>query len=107
MLWKRCRLTSIDIDFCLSTRQESNMTATAATSARSAVPNAVPFTLIEDQFVDMTFMTQYTGLTDKWFYKLIQEGKFPRPVKFGRSSRWLKSELEAWIQERIQGSRAA
>lgn len=83
------------------------MTTTAATSARSAVPNAVPFTLIEDQFVDMTFMTQYTGLTDKWFYKLIQEGKFPRPVKFGRSSRWLKSELEAWIQERILDSRAA
>ncbi|MGR6076564.1 helix-turn-helix transcriptional regulator [Achromobacter sp. CSND-B12] len=83
------------------------MITTVATSARSAVPNAVPFTLIEDQFVDMTFMTQYTGLTDKWFYKLIQEGKFPRPVKFGRSSRWLKSELEAWIQERIQDSRAA
>lgn len=83
------------------------MTTTVTTSARSAVPNAVPFTLIEDQFVDMTFMTQYTGLTDKWFYKLIQEGKFPRPVKFGRSSRWLKSELEAWILERIQDSRAA
>ncbi|MDH4867569.1 MULTISPECIES: helix-turn-helix transcriptional regulator [Alcaligenes] len=83
------------------------MTTTVAASVRSNVPNAVPFTLIEDQFVDMTFMTQYTGLTDKWFYKLIQEGKFPRPVKFGRSSRWLKSELEAWIHERIQESRAA
>ncbi|WP_276607172.1 hypothetical protein [Alcaligenes faecalis] len=28
-------------------------------------------------------------------------------MKFGRSSRWLKSELEAWIQERIHASRAA
>ena len=63
--------------------------------------------LIEDQFVGMAFMTQYTGLTDKWFYKLIQEGKFPPPVKFGRSSRWLKSEMEAWIQARIQESRSA
>tara|TARA_R110000851_G_scaffold315514_1_gene478035 strand:- start:17273 stop:17527 length:255 start_codon:yes stop_codon:yes gene_type:complete len=67
--------------------------------------NSLP--LIDDQFVDMAFMTEYTGLTDKWFYKLIQDGKFPKPVKFGRSSRWLKSELEAWIQERIQESRAA
>lgn len=83
------------------------MTTTFAASARSAVPNATPFPLIEDQFVDMAFMTQYTGLTDKWFYKLIQEGKFPRPVKFGRSSRWLKSELEAWIRGRIQESREA
>ncbi|MGB6007771.1 helix-turn-helix transcriptional regulator [Castellaniella sp.] len=63
--------------------------------------------LIEDQFVSMGFVTKYTGLTDKWFYKLIQEGKFPPPVKFGRRSRWLKSELEAWILARIQASRAA
>lgn len=63
-----------------------------------------PPALIEDQFVDMAFITQYIGLTDKWFYKQIQEGKFPKPVKFGRSSRWLKSRLEAWVQDRIQAS---
>lgn len=60
---------------------------------------------MEDQFVDMSFMTRLTGLTDKWFYKLIQDGEFPRPIKFGRSSRWLKSEVEAWIQIRVQQSR--
>lgn len=73
----------------------------------AASQNGSTFPLIDDQFVDMSFMTKYIGLTDKWFYKLIQEGKFPKPVKFGRSSRWLKSELEAWIQERIHASRAA
>jgi len=84
------------------------MTTIVSTNVRSAVcPNDDSFPLIQDQFVDMAFMTEYTGLTDKWFYKLIQDGKFPKPVKFGRSSRWLKSELEAWIQERIQESRAA
>ena len=84
------------------------MTNAVPTNVRSAVfPNDDSFSLIEDQFVDMAFMTEYTGLTDKWFYKLIQDGKFPKPVKFGRSSRWLKSELEAWIRERIQESRAA
>jgi len=66
--------------------------------------NGNPIPLIEDQFVDMAFITQYIGLTDKWFYKQIQEGKFPKPVKFGRSSRWLKSRLEAWVQDRIQAS---
>ena len=64
-----------------------------------------PLPLLDDQFVDMAFITRLTGLTDKWFYKLIQEGLFPKPIKFGRSSRWLKSEIEAWIQERIQASR--
>nr|ELR5042181.1 AlpA family transcriptional regulator [Providencia stuartii]ELR5081632.1 AlpA family transcriptional regulator [Providencia stuartii] len=61
--------------------------------------------LLNDQFIDMKFITQLTGLTDKWFYKLIQDGEFPKPIKLGRSSRWLKSEVEQWLQERIQESR--
>lgn len=62
--------------------------------------------LFEDQFVDMAFITRFTGLTDKWFYKLIKEGEFPKPTKFGRSSRWLKSEVETWLQARIEESRS-
>ncbi|EFB5168006.1 TPA: Rha family transcriptional regulator [Escherichia coli] len=62
--------------------------------------------LLEDQFVDMAFITRLTGLTDKWFYKLIKEGEFPKPTKFGRSSRWLQSEVEAWLQARIEASRS-
>ncbi|MEQ4624080.1 helix-turn-helix transcriptional regulator [Providencia manganoxydans] len=62
--------------------------------------------LLNDQFIDMKFITKLTGLTDKWFYKLIQDGEFPKPIKLGRSSRWLKSEVEQWLQERIQESRA-
>ncbi|WP_242507327.1 helix-turn-helix transcriptional regulator [Serratia liquefaciens] len=53
----------------------------------------------------MIFITQLTGLTDKWFYKLIKDGEFPKPTKFGRSSRWRKSEVEAWLQARIDASR--
>ncbi|ENY6785612.1 helix-turn-helix transcriptional regulator [Providencia rettgeri] len=55
--------------------------------------------------VDMIFITQYTGMTDKWFYKLIQDGEFPKPIKLGRSSRWFKSEVEIWMKNRIRESR--
>ncbi|EMX9122229.1 helix-turn-helix transcriptional regulator [Klebsiella aerogenes] len=61
--------------------------------------------LLDDKMVDMKFITEFTGLTDKWFYKLISEGKFPEPIKLGRSSRWLQSEVEKWVQERIYQSR--
>ncbi|HEM6741980.1 helix-turn-helix transcriptional regulator [Citrobacter braakii] len=61
--------------------------------------------LLNDQLVDMTFITTYTEMTDKWFYKLISEGQFPKPIKLGRSSRWLKSEVEAWMKQRIADSR--
>ncbi|EII7605287.1 AlpA family transcriptional regulator, partial [Escherichia coli] len=51
--------------------------------------------------------TSFTGMTDKWFYKLISEGHFPKPIKLGRSSRWYKSEVEQWMQQRIEESRGA
>ncbi|EIT0629689.1 AlpA family phage regulatory protein, partial [Escherichia coli] len=41
--------------------------------------------LLEDEFIDMKFITRLTGLSDKWFYKLIQEGVFPKPIKMGRA----------------------
>ena len=42
---------------------------------------ATPVSLMDDQMVDMAFITQLTGLTDKWFYKLIKVGAFLPPIK--------------------------
>lgn len=64
-----------------------------------------PTSLLNDKFVDMEFITKLTGLTDKFFYKLIKDGRFPKQIKLGRSSRWLESEVEAWLQQRITDSR--
>ncbi|AWF36519.1 helix-turn-helix domain protein [Klebsiella oxytoca] len=61
--------------------------------------------LAKDRLVDMTFITAYTGLTDKWFYKLIKDGEFPKPIKLGRSSRWTESEVKAWLKRRMEKSR--
>ncbi|WP_404685437.1 helix-turn-helix transcriptional regulator [Raoultella terrigena] len=63
------------------------------------------YNVLNDQLVTMAFITRRTGLTDKWFYKLIKDGEFPKPIKLGRSSRWLQSEVEAWLQQRIDQSR--
>jgi len=67
--------------------------------------NNLPFQL-NDELVDMAFITTYTKMTDKWLYKLISDGVFPKPIKLGRSSRWLKSEVETWMQQRIAQSRS-
>lgn len=61
--------------------------------------------LLDDPMISMTAITAYTGMTDKWLYKLIQQNKFPKPIKLGRSSRWLKSEVELWVQQCIAQSR--
>lgn len=49
--------------------------------------------------VDMKYITTLTGMTDKWFYALIQQSRFPKPIKLGRSSRWRLKEIEAWLSE--------
>ncbi|EJD6476270.1 AlpA family phage regulatory protein [Providencia rettgeri] len=67
--------------------------------------NNMKVSLLNDQFVDMKFITGLTGLTDKWFYKQIQDGNFPKPIKLGRSSRWLKSEVESWLNVQVEKSR--
>ncbi|MFT2789731.1 helix-turn-helix transcriptional regulator [Serratia sp. T13T92] len=57
---------------------------------------------INNQLVDMKFLCKHSGLSRAYFYKLIANGLFPKPLKFGRASRWqngdyleLLSELEA------------
>ena len=65
------------------------------------------FLRADNSLIDMNYITSFTGMTDKWFYKLISEGHFPKPIKLGRSSRWYKSEVEQWMQQRIEESRGA
>ena len=31
-------------------------------------------------------------------YTLINSGSFPRPVKIGKGSRWLRDELDEWVE---------
>lgn len=44
-----------------------------------------------------------TGLSRSYVYALAQKGQFPKPVKLSeRSSAWIESEVQNWIDERIQ-----
>lgn len=49
------------------------------------------------------------GLSRSNIYLQIQAGKFPAPLKIGRSSRWLASEIHAWVnaQARARSSQIA
>ena len=42
-------------------------------------------------------LSAYTELNRTRVYSLIRQGKFPRPLKFGKTSRWRKSDVDAWI----------
>lgn len=47
-----------------------------------------------------------TGYRRSTIYRLIQQGKFPRPISLGaRASAWVEDEINSWVQERIAESR--
>lgn len=58
-----------------------------------------PATQHPDYLIDMKYITSLTGMTDKWFYALMQQERFPKPIKLGRSSRWRLKDVEAWIAQ--------
>ncbi|OKB80041.1 dipicolinate synthase [Escherichia coli] len=47
-----------------------------------------------------------TGYGRAWIYRLINQGRFPKPVKIGpRSVAFIESEVDEWINQRIEASR--
>ena len=41
------------------------------------------------------------GMHPSTIYAEIKAGRFPKPVKLGRSSRWVESEIDAFIEARM------
>lgn len=47
-----------------------------------------------------------TGLSRSYIYLLITESKFPKQVSLGaRAVGWVESEIDSWIEARINESR--
>lgn len=47
-----------------------------------------------------------TGYGRAWIYRLISQGRFPKPVKIGpRCVAFIESEVDEWINQRIDASR--
>jgi len=48
-----------------------------------------------------------TGLSRSYLYELTKNGEFPASVKLSeRSSAWIESEVQQWINGRIEAARA-
>ena len=37
-----------------------------------------------------------------FIYQEVAAGRFPKPVKLGRSTRWIAAEIHAWIAAKAQ-----
>ncbi len=45
-----------------------------------------------------------TGFSAKHLYHLINDGKFPAPIKIGRASLWRLSDINAWLDSHNSNS---
>lgn len=48
-----------------------------------------------------------TGMGSSWIYEQVKVDTFPAPIKIGRRSLWVLSELDAWVRAQIQHYRAS
>ena len=51
---------------------------------------------------------QIVKLDKTSIYRMAKQGAFPLPIKLGeRSSGWIESEIQEWLEDRIKASRNA
>ena len=49
-----------------------------------------------------------TGLSRSTIYSRVEQQTFPRPISLGgRAVGWIEAEINAWLEQRIQLSRAS
>jgi prophage regulatory protein len=58
------------------------------------------------QFIRLKEVLAICGRSRSSIYEAIKKGSFPKPVKLqGRSSAWIRSEVERWAVQCIRASR--
>jgi prophage regulatory protein len=54
------------------------------------------------QILKVKEVSKEVNISVPQIYRLAMLGEFPKPLKLGkRSSGWLQSEIEQWIQEKV------
>ena len=62
----------------------------------------------EHSFIVIDGVTELVQLSKPTIYKLMNQGRFPRPVKLSAQRvAWLREEIDDWIAERVKERDAA
>ncbi len=56
--------------------------------------------------LDYPGLNGYIKIKRSQLYGLMREDKFPKPLKIGKSSRWVRSQVDAWIAEQVAAQQA-
>lgn len=56
----------------------------------------------DDELMELDEVLVFIRMSTAFIYKEIKAERFPKPIKQGRRSFWLRSEVRAWRQARIE-----
>jgi len=63
--------------------------------------------LLNDRLLKLAQVMEITGLSKAMVYRLVSQGRFPKPCKPGGiATRWVESEVRAW-RKKVEAARAA
>lgn len=68
-----------------------------------AIVENVAMEPIDERYLTLKEVRARYGISHGTVYGNIKAGKFPAPLKFGKSSRWRLSELAAWERSLPRG----
>ncbi|EGY8943257.1 AlpA family transcriptional regulator [Salmonella enterica subsp. diarizonae serovar 60:r:z] len=58
-------------------------------------------------FIRLPKVMRRTGYSKAWLYRLINQNRFPKPVKIGeRAIAFVEGEIDDWITQRIEARNA-
>ena len=62
--------------------------------------------MLKHRFIKLPQVLDVVGMSRSHLYALVAKKEFPAPIKLGmRSTSWLESEVQGWIETRIARSR--
>ena len=57
---------------------------------------------IEEKLIRIKTVIEYIQLSRSTIYLMVSRGEFPKPIKIGGSVLWRKTEIDAYIQSKIE-----
>ncbi|NYH13458.1 helix-turn-helix transcriptional regulator [Paraburkholderia bryophila] len=91
--------------------ENNNPLRAACAQTYSATANAGPSSMATDatqrRIIRLPEVCRLIGLSRSVVYARIKQKQFPAPIKLGYSSGWIESEVQAWIDGRIDATRNA
>lgn len=57
---------------------------------------------LQIELINLHEVRKITGMSTTFIYEKMAEEQFPKQVKIGRASRWLKSDVLKWVAERME-----